>query len=591
MRNFKQMTAIGLSVLSIVQAFSPVFAEVNTISNAGLLSSALRGYRMMYIIATILIIVAIIIIIKIGQMYKELESEVLRTLGLSNWNIISYIDECITVKSRQTLEKYDKIRFFKENKENLVRAERFINKKYKIANILRSFLADNNYKSCFLYRRIEKQIYKVLKIASSYRISVKYISSAGNNLGSKVISVKKSDIDELKMNPSLLMGKAEYNKYIKEQQKELLDIKHHEYYERVNKIIDYANENREILVIKGSRNQLDILINQLFDRTINSIKKIKTIDSEEWDIIEDYILNIDNEVKKIVNKNLKILEYYESSDFKKIKETCKALMDTQREFNEYINEKVQSISKLFGTRVVREETINNDEYNYIRPYKKAITPFTAEVSATVFASAENKPLDYIIKYFYPNKSIYAEQIQKLYLLIEELETLRDAKQIIENYKKEYQQYLGDVPEFIMENDEAGFYSKLGFANIDESVLTVEYKFCYTSGGGMVQRSFTVPMTKDTIIELIKALESKLTENTFIKEQRNLMTKKLRESIKKRDNFTCCICGNSSHVEPNLLLEIDHIIPVSKGGHTVEENLQTLCWKCNRSKSDKLINQF
>ena len=72
MRNFKQMTAIGLSVLSIVQAFSPVFAEVNTISNADLLSSALRGYRMMYIIATILIIVAIIIIIKIGQMYKKL---------------------------------------------------------------------------------------------------------------------------------------------------------------------------------------------------------------------------------------------------------------------------------------------------------------------------------------------------------------------------------------------------------------------------------------------------------------------------------------------------------------------------------------
>ena len=50
----------------------------------------------------------------------------------------------------------------------------------------------------------------------------------------------------------------------------------------------------------------------------------------------------------------------------------------------------------------------------------------------------------------------------------------------------------------------------------------------------------------------------------------------------------CICGNSTHEEPNLLLEIDHIIPVSKGGCTVEDNLQTLCWKCNRSKSDKII---
>ena len=105
---------------------------------------------------------------------------------------------------------------------------------------------------------------------------------------------------------------------------------------------------------------------------------------------------------------------------------------------------------------------------------------------------------------------------------------------------------------------------------------------------MAQRSFTVPMTEETIAELINALESKLTASAFAKEQRTLMTNKLREYIKKRDNFTCCNCGNSTHVEPNLLLEIDHIIPVSKGGLTSEENLQTLCWKCNRAKSDKIV---
>ena len=108
--------------------------------------------------------------------------------------------------------------------------------------------------------------------------------------------------------------------------------------------------------------------------------------------------------------------------------------------------------------------------------------------------------------------------------MEELETLRDAKQIIENYKAEYQQYLGDVPAYIMENDEAGFYSRLGFATIDESVLTVEYKFSYTSNGGLAQRSFTVPMTEETIAELIKVLENKLTASAFAQEQRTLMTK-------------------------------------------------------------------
>lgn len=364
--------------------------------------------------------------------------------------------------------------------------------------------------------------------------------------------------------------------------------KQHEYYERVNSIIDFANANKDALVVKDDQKQLDNLIGQLFDRTVNSIKKIKMLDSEEWNLIGDFMVRIKSEIEKIVIANQRILAYYESPDFLRIKQTCESLMSSQREFNEYINEKIQSISQLLGTRVVRNETINYDGYNYIRPYKKTITPFTAELSSTVFASAENNPMEYIAKYFYPNKKLYPEQIQRLYCLVEELETLRDAKQIIENYKAEYQQYLGDVPAFIMENDEAGFYSRLGFATIDESVLIVEYKFSYTSGGGMAQRSFTVPMTEETIAELIKVLENKLTASTFAKEQRTLMTKKLREFIKNRDNFTCCICGNSTHVEPNLLLEIDHIIPVVKGGETVEDNLQTLCWKCNRAKGDKVV---
>lgn len=540
---------------------------------------------MILVLVIIILIVAVSIILE--QKYKQLEKEVLKELGFPNWNIISYFDEYVTVKSRQTLEKYDDIKFFKENREKLVRAENIIKRKNNVATTLKRFLENNEYKSRLQYNRLTKQIDVVLKNAGAYRINVNYISSAGNNLGRKEIAINQYGIDRFKKDPSLLMSKGEYNKYLKEQQKEALNQKHHEYYENVNNIIDYANENRDSLIIKGSQEQLDSLIAQLFDRTVNSIKKIKTIDSEEWNIIGDFMAHLKSEIEKIVGMNQKILEYYESPSFFKIKETCEVLMSTQREFNEYITEKAQSISKLFGTRVVRNETINNDEYNYIRPYKKTITPFTAEVSATVFASAENNPLEYVVKYFYPNKKLYPEQIQKLHRLVEELETLRDAKQIIENYKVEYQQYLGDVPDYIMENDESGFYSRLGFANVDESVLTVEYKFSYTSGGGMAQRSFTVPMTEENIVELIKVLESKLTAKAFAKEQRALMTKKLREYIKKRDNFTCCNCGNSTYKEPNLLLEIDHIIPVAKGGCTVEDNLQTLCWKCNRAKSDKI----
>lgn len=540
----------------------------------------------MWIIIFSIVIIAIPFAIEIQ--YKKLETAALNELGFSYWDVVCEYDEIVIVKSRQSLQKYDKVKYFKEDKYRLEEAEKTISKKDEVSKQLREFLVNNTLKSQFQYKRLEKKINTVINKADAYRVLVKYITSAGNNLDSKKISISKADIVRFKNNPYLLMGKGEYNKYLKEQQKEALDKKHHSYYDKVNKIVDFANENRDSLIISGSRNEMDRLINQLFDRTVNSIKKVKTIDSEEWNVIGDFIARIEKDIEKIVDENQKILEYYESSDFEKIKSTCEALMSTQREFNEYINEKVQSISTLFGTRVTRNETENEDVNNYIRPYKKSITPFTAEVSSTVFASAENSPLEYVLKYFYPNKSEYPEQIQKLYQLVEELETLKDAKQIIENYKKEYQKYLTDVPDYVMNNDESGFYTRLGFANIDENVLTVEYKFSYTSNGGMAQRSFTVPMTEETIVDLIKLFESKLTASAFAKEQRNLMTKKLREQIKKRDNFTCCTCGNSTYDEPNLLLEIDHIIPVAKGGCTIEENLQTLCWKCNRAKSDKIV---
>ena len=71
-------------------------------------------------------------------------------------------------------------------------------------------------------------------------------------------------------------------------------------------------------------------------------------------------------------------------------------------------------------------------------------------------------------------------------------------------------------------------------------------------------------------------------------QRALMTSKLREKIKLRDNYSCCSCSLSIRDEKNLLLEIDHIIPLSKGGITKEDNLQTLCWRCNRTKGSKIL---
>lgn len=53
----------------------------------------------------------------------------------------------------------------------------------------------------------------------------------------------------------------------------------------------------------------------------------------------------------------------------------------------------------------------------------------------------------------------------------------------------------------------------------------------------------------------------------------------------RDAFTCLYCGRKP---PEVKLEVDHVIPRSKGGSNKYENLKTACWECNRGKSDLLI---
>ena len=71
-----------------------------------------------------------------------------------------------------------------------------------------------------------------------------------------------------------------------------------------------------------------------------------------------------------------------------------------------------------------------------------------------------------------------------------------------------------------------------------------------------------------------------------KEQRKMMTKQLRDQIAKRDHYTCRICGK--RMPDGVGLQIDHIVPVSKGGKSVPSNLQVLCSKCNGTKRARIV---
>ena len=66
-----------------------------------------------------------------------------------------------------------------------------------------------------------------------------------------------------------------------------------------------------------------------------------------------------------------------------------------------------------------------------------------------------------------------------------------------------------------------------------------------------------------------------------KAQWSWMTKKLRGYVgimKGRACYTCQSYAVSAAQQDLLPLEVKHIIPVAKGWWSVEDNLQTFCWK-------------
>lgn len=63
---------------------------------------------------------------------------------------------------------------------------------------------------------------------------------------------------------------------------------------------------------------------------------------------------------------------------------------------------------------------------------------------------------------------------------------------------------------------------------------------------------------------------------------------LRWKIFDRDAFTCQYCGRRA---PDVILHVDHIIPVSDGGTDNEDNLITSCSACNIGKNTTFLTRY
>jgi hypothetical protein len=89
----------------------------------------------------------------------------------------------------------------------------------------------------------------------------------------------------------------------------------------------------------------------------------------------------------------------------------------------------------------------------------------------------------------------------------------------------------------------------------------------------------------TIEQLRRETESSPTSSTEVRESRGINLS-LRHAVMHRDRFRCVLCGRSPATDLQCQIHIDHIVPWSKGGKTVLENLRCTCSQCNIGRSNR-----
>lgn len=279
--------------------------------------------------------------------------------------------------------------------------------------------------------------------------------------------------------------------------------------------------------------------------------------------------------------------YFNGEKFLSIKESIQTYISDCNELNKHIEELRSAYVDAKKTDYGEATFTNTSRYNYKKSGLNAkFAPNIYDCSRQVCGNAQKQPFRYICKYF--NIDTNEETLEKFEAVLNDFDAAEEGKVLLKNKKDEILLSIkNDVPGIIRKLFAKDLDKKLGFEEIAfNEVYFPKFTFRYTSSGGNSGSQFTTTMDIPMLERFITYIDENVKRRKSAAGQRALMTQKLRNHIKERDNYTCKNCGNSTYNEANLLLEIDHIVPIAKGGLTEEDNLQTLCWKCNRSKGAK-----
>lgn len=283
--------------------------------------------------------------------------------------------------------------------------------------------------------------------------------------------------------------------------------------------------------------------------------------------------------------------YFRSKQFKKIKNSLQKNTDDCNALNHHIEDLKNTYVNIrqsdYGCGEGNFTDLSRYNFKRVALQKASKSERIHNCSLSVIRNAQNQPFRYICKYF--NIKQDEETLSEFEKILNNFAAAEQGKELLERERNEILEELAPkIPLIFATIRKKTFEKKLGFEKIDFSDLYFpRYGFQYISAGGNKSELFTIKMDIPVLERFIGYLSELVKFRKSVQGQRALMTIDLRAEIKERDKFTCKKCGNSIKNEPNLLLEIDHIIPLSKGGLTTKDNLQTLCWRCNRQKGAKI----
>lgn len=282
--------------------------------------------------------------------------------------------------------------------------------------------------------------------------------------------------------------------------------------------------------------------------------------------------------------------YFKSTKFKAIKTSIKSYVNNCNELNQHIEFLKSSFIELNSTDYGTSQLSDYSVYNFRRPgwLINSRGPQIYNCSSTICKNASNHPIKYLCKYF--NIDISEQSLDFFESVLNDFTAADQGKTLLQKEREHIlNQVANSIPWVVYKFSKNLLIKKLGFDPINFSDLHFPiYTFQYISPGGNSTVKCDIKLDLYNLEKLIIYLNELISFRKSIKGQRALLTLSLREKIKSRDNYTCQKCTISVFDENNLLLEIDHIVPLSRGGLTTEDNLQTLCWRCNRSKGAKLV---